>query len=352
MTPPDVSAVVVTHGNASDALACVASLRRAFEEEKISGEIVLVDCGSGAQETRRLESAGADVFLPLAENRGYSGGVNAGLSRARSFRLVLSNADVEFRSGALHPLLEAIEDPGVGAAAPLAFWDSQDRLRLPSGWAPGFRSDLAQLSAGRSASRDDARFASYAREAVRLWQRGGETRQLSGAVLAARRDTFDRVGRFDERFPFEYEETEWEDRVRARGLALRFVPAARVHHGWGATAADAGETAARRAVSRRLYWRERYGAIRCAVLERAARRRTEVPYPRITEPVLAARDGAWAAISTNPSLLPFAGTPLEADFRLPREVEARLSGATLYLRSFRESDGRPLETFVWEGAGE
>jgi N-acetylglucosaminyl-diphospho-decaprenol L-rhamnosyltransferase len=345
--PADVSAVVVSHGNASEAIACVASLRRALEAESVSGEIVLVDSASGAAEVRRLESAGADLLLPLPENRGYSGGVNAGLARATSFRLLLTNADVVFRPGAVGPLLAAIDDPRVGAAAPLAFWDAEDRLRLPPGWAPGFRSDLAQLSVGRDPSRDERRFACAARETVRLWQSGGPAPHLSGAVLAVRREVFDRVGRFDERFPFEYEETEWEDRVRAQGLSLTLVPAARVRHLWGSSAAEEGETAARRARSRLFYWRRRYRPVGRAVLERAARRPPGALPPTIARPRLPARDGAWVAVSTNPSVLPFAGAPLDEDFELPSEVAERLPAVPIYLRSFRESDGVPLETFVW-----
>lgn len=345
---PEVSAVVVTHRSAADAIACVASLRLALREEEIAGEIVLVDCGSGAAEERRLESAGADIFLPLTDNRGYSGGVNAGLARSRSFRLLLSNADVVFRPGAIGPLLAAVDDPSVGAAAPLAFWDDADRLRLPPGWAASFRSDFAQLSAGRSHAREEKRFASGARETLRLWLSGGDATQLSGAVLAARRETFDRVGRFDERFLFEYEETEWEDRVRAAGLSLRFVPSARVRHRWGSSAAVAGETAARRAHSRQVYWDRRYGRLGGAMLERARRQRALVSFPRILDPCMPAREDAWVAVSTNPSLLPFAGAPLDGDFVLPPEVSDRLPGVPVYLRSFRAPDGRPIETFVWE----
>ncbi len=61
-------------------------------------------------------------------------------------------------------------------------------------------------------------------------ERGGETDNLTGSVLVARRAVFDRVGRFDERYLHEYEETEWEDRVLRSGLSLRVEPAARAFH--------------------------------------------------------------------------------------------------------------------------
>lgn len=349
---PEISVIVVTHRSSGEAVECVASLRGALRQEEVVGEIVLVDCGSGTAEARRLESAGADLLLPLPDNRGYSGGVNAGLARARSHRLLLSNADVVFRPGAIRPLLEAIDDPAVGAAAPLAFWDEADRLRLPPGWKPGFRSDFAQVAVGRRPSRDARRFASHARETLRLWQSGGTARQLSGAVLAARRDTFDRVGRFDERFPFEFEETEWEDRVRGSGFELRFVASARVRHRWGSSATGSGETAVRRARSRELYWTRRYGRLGRALLERAGRRRLEVSFPRTLEPRLEAREGAWVAVSTNASLVPFAGAPLDRNFVLPADVASRLPPIPIFLRSFRASDGQPIETRVWEAERE
>lgn len=345
---PDVTAIVVNHRSAAEALGCVRSLAEGFRLEGLAGEIVIVDCGSGPEETRRLSDAGADVLLALDENRGYSGGVNAGLARAASSRLLLCNADVVFRPGGLRPLIEAADEPGVGAAAPLAYWDAADRIRLPPGFASGFLSDLAQLSAGRSPERDATRFAAFARETLALWDRGGTARHLTGAVLAVHRRTFDRVGRFDERFPFEYEETEWEDRVRAAGLALRFVPQSRVRHLWGTSAATSADAAARRAASRRLYWGRRYGPLGRSMLARAARRTPPSRFPQIPEPRLAAREGAWVAVSTNPSVLPFAGAPLDRAFELPSETAARLPRGPLYLRAFRAADGQPIETSVWE----
>jgi GT2 family glycosyltransferase len=346
--PPEVSAVVVSHRSSREAARCVASLAAAFRADGITGETLLVDCGSGAEEVGRLESAGADVFLPLAENRGYSGGVNAGLARASASRILLSNADVVFAPGSLRPLLETLEDRSVGAAAPLATWDEEGRIRLPPGWAPGFFSDLAQLSAGRRPARDAARFAAFARRALRLWESGGAVGNLAGAVLAARREVFDRVGRFDERFPFEYEETEWEDRVRAAGLTLRFVSRARVRHLWGVSASASPGVAARRAQSRRVYRARRYGRLGRRILERADRRVVAPEIAHRVDPALPARRGAWVAISPNPSLLPFAGAPLDSDFELPAEIRSRLPRGRLYFRAFDAADGSPLETWAWE----
>ena len=335
MTPP-VSAIVVNHRSAAEAAACVESLREAFAAEAPGGEVVLVDCASGDEEVRALEAIPADTHVFLPDNRGYSGGVNAGLARARSARLILANADVEFRRGAVSALLAVVERPEVGAAAPLSFWDAGDRLRLPAESPTGFRAQL-----GREP------FAPFARRQLQLWERGGDARHLSGAVLAARRDVFDRVGRFDERFLFEWEETEWEDRVRRAGLRLRFVPRARVRHLYARSSVRNPETERRRAASRRLYRERRWGRVGRAILERA---RAPVPHelPRLDEPALPAREGAWAAVSTSPSLVPFAGALLDTELRLPQDVLASLPAGRIYLRAFRAADGQALETHFWE----
>jgi len=335
---PLLSAIVVNHRSAVEAAECVASLREAFRRESLAGEIVLVDCASGPEEVRALEALAADVPVFLAENRGYSGGVNAGLARASSDRLILANADVVFGAGALTELLAVIEEPGVGASAPLCHWDAAGRLRLPAESGPTLSGELGWRS-----------FPAFARRTLRLWRDGGDARHLVGAVLAARRDVFDRVGRFDERFPFEYEESEWEDRVRAAGLALRFVPRARVRHLYARSAGRNPETERRRAISRRLYRERRWGpAGRWLIERRETRPSRPNGVPAIAEPALPARPGAWVAVSTNPSLVPFAGAPLAEAFRLPLDVLGSLPPGSVYLRAFREADGRPLETFVWE----
>jgi len=337
-----VSAIVVNHRSAAEAAACVASLREAFRREAVEGEIVLVDCASGPEEIHALEAAPVDARVYLEENRGYSGGVNAGLAKARGEKLILANADVVFLEGAVRALLDTLEDSRVGAAAPLCLWDLAGTLRLPAEAAPDF---LGELGFGPD------RFPAFARRTLELWERGGDTRHLVGAVLAARRDVFDRVGRFDERYPFEYEETEWEERVRRAGLALRFEPKARVRHLFARSAQRNPETETRRVASRRRYREKRWGKLGRLLLDRASARQTFARpngARRLSAPELPARDGAWVAVSTNPTLVPFAGAPLARGFRLPEDVLASLNPGPVYLRTFDPRDGRPLDTGVWE----
>jgi N-acetylglucosaminyl-diphospho-decaprenol L-rhamnosyltransferase len=343
----EVSAIVVNHRSAGEASACAASLRNGFDREGVTGEIVLVDCGSGSEEIDNLRGAPADLLLALAENRGYSGGVNAGLARASGRILLLCNADVVFTAGAISALREAVGERRVGAAGPLCFWDAGGRLQLPPGFAPGFARDFLQLATGRFPGLDRRRFRAFARQTLRLWAQGGEAPHLAGAVLAIRREVLDRVGRLDERFPFEYEETEWQDRARHKGYRLAYVPEARVRHLYARSAARNPETARRRAASETLYRSRRYGALGARLLARARSMARATAAQAIRQPCIERRAGACLALSTNPSVMPFAGAALEEEFVLPAEIRPSLAGGPLYLRVFRRSDGEPLTTFVW-----
>jgi N-acetylglucosaminyl-diphospho-decaprenol L-rhamnosyltransferase len=346
---PELSAIVVNHRSAPEAARCVASLATAFREEGIVGEVLLVDCGSGPGEAARLAAVPAERRLLLEENRGYSGGVNAGLAAARASSLLLSNADVVFHPGAVTALLRAIGEKRAGAAAPLSVWDETGRVKLPPGFAPGFLRDLSQHLAGRSRAFDDVRFARFARETLRLWEKGGRARHLSGAVLAARREVFDAAGRFDERFPFEYEETEWEERVRSEGFDLLFVPEARVRHLWAVSASRNPETRALRASSEEVYRRRRYGVLGKKILERAARLAAPgIGQVKLADPRVPARAGAAVALSPNPSGIPFAAADLEQEFSLPGDVAGGLPSGLWHFTVFRKADGRPLERLVWE----
>jgi N-acetylglucosaminyl-diphospho-decaprenol L-rhamnosyltransferase len=350
---PDLSAIIVSHASSSEAAACATSLSEAFGREGVRGEIVLVDCASDESERALLKTVPADRTILLVENRGYSGGANAGLAAARGDKLLVCNADVVFHPGAVAALVDSLEVPARGAVGPLCIWDEKGLLLLPPGYGPSFLGDLAQVRGDGSSPLVRRRFAAFARQTLRLWREGGRARHLSGAVLATRREVFDRVGRFDERFPFEYEETEWEDRVRAAGLELRFEPQARVRHLWGASSSRNPGTAARRSVSRREYRERRYGRAGRLLLERAARGRsrpdTRLRLERGAPPAFPPRAGAFLAVSPNASGFPFAGASLENGFALPCEVLDRLSGRW-YFTVFRGEDGRPLERRAWERA--
>jgi hypothetical protein len=159
-----------------------------------------------------------------------------------------------------------------------------------------------------------------------------------------RKEVLDRVGRFDERFPFEYEETEWEDRLRRAGLRLRVVAESRACHFPGSSSSRNPESDRRRRASRDFYRRRRWGAAGSRILAWAEKRaRPLFPPPWDPSRRLEARSGFAIAASLNPSARPFASAALDGGVKLSDLFAA--VGPSLYLRVFETATGEAEQVF-------
>jgi GT2 family glycosyltransferase len=226
----DVSLVLVAYHSSGVARAAVESFRRESLWHGVTSEVVIVDQSEDAAEVERLGSLAPEKLLVLP-NRGYAAGVNSGVAASTGVTLVTGNPDVAFGDGSLAALLAAI-DTGwhiVGPQFVLA-----DLLFPPADLqTPGeeFRRWLA--------SRMRAFWRRHFRRELRRWRRVWEAeapvavRALSGALLAFRRETFNKVGMWDEGFFLYFEETDWLRRAMSDGLRIALVPKARVEHRWG-----------------------------------------------------------------------------------------------------------------------
>lgn len=188
-------------------------------------ELVVVDNGG-------LDDAGPGVKVVRPRtNIGYAGGVNLGVARTRSPNILIMNPDVIVRPGCVPVLLEALQRHDV--VAPSLFLDRERVFRLPPREQCDFLSTcIADLG------RRHPWWAAYARRrwrghANRHWPQGTvpvPSYDVSGAMLGFTRRTFDTLGPWDDGFPLYYEETDWLQRARQRGLKSALIPAAEAVH--------------------------------------------------------------------------------------------------------------------------
>ncbi len=206
-----VVAIVVDY-HAEDALgACVDSLHA----NGVS-EIVVVENGEAGSSPPAL--AGRDVILvEPGLNLGYGRGANRGAAVAPpSTYLIVSNPDVVVHRGAVGALADFLDaHPDVAVAGPRiertdgSVYPSQ-RV-FPNMYLAGLHALLAPVWPGNPATR-----------AYRSARADGTVDWVSGAFFMIRRDVFERVGGFDERY-FMF----------AEDMALCW----QVHeHGWGVAA--------------------------------------------------------------------------------------------------------------------
>jgi GT2 family glycosyltransferase len=340
------AAAVYVHYHAAEPLrlscgALLADGRRAG----IELEIVVVDNGSAPDEAVSLAALPARR-IEVGHNAGFAGGVNRGMAATSAPVVLLVNPDARVRDGALPRLLATLETCDV--VGPRLFWGGSQAL-LPPAEERSRSAELLRVL-GRCSPL-------WARRARRRWRRQARRHweataplpsfDLSGGFLALRRETWSRVGAFDERYRLYFEETDWLRRARAAGAAACHEPRAEVEHDVGASSARqgrAGEWFEQSAAQFRRRW---YGPRFARAIEGIAAAGGE---PRL-EPLAAlprqglpgGEEDGWIEMSPNPAGWPAAGERLRAgeSWSPPPPLRAAASSQPWFVRRC-DAAGREL----------
>jgi len=227
-------------------------------------------------------------------------------------------------------------------------------------------------------------FAAIARRARRRWRRHARrhwdavspfpSTSLSGALLAFRREAWERIGPFDAGFRLYFEETEWLLRLRRAGGRPVYVPSAHAAH-WHAQSSFREPAAATWfADAERRFRRLRYGTAGSALLAAAgrlgapeqeaptakeeaaaARRPVDSVLPEIDGAKLALEgSGSWIEMSPRRRGFPAAGEKLAATDRWspPPDVWRRPGTPALWVRGVDAlgSESLPILLPAPEGA--
>jgi GT2 family glycosyltransferase len=220
--PAETVAVVIPSWNSLGLLPrCLDSL----EGQGVEIELLVVDNGSSDGSVALLEKRGvAHVALP--RNVGFAAALNLGAARVEAETIMALNADTVLEPGclgALHAALAA--DSSLGGVQPRI-------LQLePCGGAAPDATAARVYSAGQALTADGRAIEAGAGErqsAAHL--RGHEIFGVCGAACLLRRELFDRLGGYDERYFAFYEDVDLNLRARIAGWRFEYVPEAVVWH--------------------------------------------------------------------------------------------------------------------------
>jgi N-acetylglucosaminyl-diphospho-decaprenol L-rhamnosyltransferase len=210
--------VAIVNWNTAD--AALGAARAFLASTGVEPALTIVDNDSSADDRRALEEGLPDgVALDLAgSNLGYGTAANRALEGRTGELICVSNADVRPEPSALAELAVVAEaNPDAGMVAPaLEGEDDGYHAELPSPIAL-----LGQVVAG-----------SFMRRAVPS-PAPGEVREVgqpSGACFLMRRETWERVGGFDDDFFLWYEDVDLAKRLDEAGFRNLLVGSARVGH--------------------------------------------------------------------------------------------------------------------------
>lgn len=218
-------AVVIPSWNARALLVpCLGSLR----EQGVELEVMVVDNGSTDGTAAYLEREGVP-HVSLPRNEGFAVGVNLGVSRVRAPAVLVLNADTVLEPGAVGALWDALEaDPLLGGVQPRILQLEEDR---------GMDVDKARLySVGQGLTRDGRAVEEGAGEAqAPAYLQAVEVFGVCGAACLMRRELFEALGGYDERYFVFYEDVDLNVRARIAGWRFGYVPEAVIWHVGNAT---------------------------------------------------------------------------------------------------------------------
>lgn len=255
---PKVYVVTLNWNGAADTIACAESLRllehprcafiicdNASHPDDIAklrawgltlpGGLPEIDPVAGPREAPAGVTPQADgsfVLVHTGANRGYAGGMNAGLHHALAqgdaeYCWVLNN-DTVVAPNALEPLLARVcSDPSIGlCGSTLIYFDRRDEVQALGG---------AAYDVWRARSRALGAFSATAAVPADPAAVEAQLAYVVGAAMLVSRAFIDRVGLMDESYFLYSEEHDWAHRGRAVGFKLGWAPASHVFHKHGAT---------------------------------------------------------------------------------------------------------------------
>ena len=227
MTSKPIAVVVINHNGGDEIVECLASVGA---EQPV--EVVVVDNASTDGSDRRIEAEQLSTALVRnARNTGFAVAANQGVHASGAPYVLLLNQDATLAGGSLEALVRTF-DAHPRAAAVGALVRNPDgsvqptKRAFPSlgqsvlhGLLGIFRPDNPGTRA-YVLSDDD-----FSTERTVDW--------VAGPAMAVRREAFDAVGGFDEKFFFFVEDVDLCRRLTDAGWEIWFCPGAEVTHEWG-----------------------------------------------------------------------------------------------------------------------
>lgn len=202
---PHVSIIIVTVNTPQLTRACLESV---FAHTSVSYELIVVN-NSRAQAIQACLKAFRGIrVIQNPKNQGYARSANQGALVGRGNFLCFLNSDTVVPPQWLERLLKGFQEPGVGAVGPT-------QGRVATNGLP-FTLDAAAL----------------ADEAFQQWrpQKTREVECILGSCIVLPRVVVDRLGLFDERFFFGFDDLDYCLRLRLGGYRILEISSLFVYH--------------------------------------------------------------------------------------------------------------------------
>lgn len=222
VSSPIISAIVVSYNTREMTLECLRVLSTAMEG--MPSEILIVDNASTDGSVGAVSAAFPTARMIVNKrNVGFGAANNQAMQAARGELLLLLNSDAFPKKDAIAVLAEFLrKNPRAGVVGPRLL-NADGSLQVschPFPTPTHAWLDNLWLSHG---------YSRWAHDSVR------RVDFVIGACMVVRREVYEKIGGFDERFFMYSEEADWQRRMHDDGWEVVFVPDACVTHLGGAS---------------------------------------------------------------------------------------------------------------------
>lgn len=212
-----VSIISVTYNNEDLIENFISSVLKNISK---NDGLIIVDNHSSDKTVEKI-SKFKNVTLVLSDkNLGFSKGNNLGVKAASGQYLFFLNPDTQMNNPILDQLIDFYEDVDAGIVGPkLIKADGQIQAsvrKLPTWWG-AFKEYILNIKESYS-------------EYVPSSSSPMEVETVYGAAMLIRKDLFDKIGGFDEKFFLYYEDIDLCNRVRELGKKIYYFPQVSIKH--------------------------------------------------------------------------------------------------------------------------
>jgi GT2 family glycosyltransferase len=183
-------------------------------------ELIVVDNGSTINPVPGWEKKYPSVrFIRSEKNIGFAGGNNLGISFAKGDYLFLINNDTEVTEDLIANLASTLDkNPDVGIISPKIVYHHSDIIQY-AGYTP------LQYITGRNKC-----IGQFEKDQGQYDKKIGKTGYAHGAAMMVSRQAIEKAGMMEENFFLYYEELDWCERIKKRGLEIWINTQAVIYH--------------------------------------------------------------------------------------------------------------------------
>jgi len=225
--------VAVNFNTEKDTLELLNSIEE-IENNSYSLEIIIVDNGSRVKFVLPRGFKKKVMLIRSEENTGFSGGFNIGIKNAlelgADYVLVINN-DTILRPMMIENLLKVLENnEKIGIVTPKIYFAkghefhksrySKEELGKVFWYAGGYMDWANIVSVHRGV--DEVDKGQYGKTE--------KTEFASGCCMLIKKEVFEKVGMFDEKYFLYYEDADFNQRVKKAGFDIYYVPSASLIH--------------------------------------------------------------------------------------------------------------------------